>query len=735
MKISLNWLNEFIDLSGIDIKDIAARFSLTTAETEGYQLKKPLIKGAVAGEIKTCEKVRDSKKLTKLTIFDGRSDLQVICGAPNVRVGMKVVYADVGTKTIAGVESCGMCLGADELGFSNEHWDIIELDDAVKAGTDIIKLFPDLEDTIIEIDNKSITNRPDLWGHYGIARELAVIFNRPLKPLETADLNRYSHLPEIPVTIENKNDCLSYGAIRVDNISCIKTPFFMQIRLFNLGINPHGFVVDLTNYVMLEIGQPNHAFDADKIGRISIGNLPKGGKFITLKNNELTTAENMLFIKSDGAPVALAGVIGGQNSQIDETTRGCVFEFATFDAACVRKTASVIGTRTDASTRYEKSLDTNLNAVAAARTVYLAQKYNKAAAVSSCFSRSVSKETTCKKLEVEKRYAESFCGVKFNWADVAVKLRGLGFYVTDNKDKLCVVVPTWRSTKDISCEADIIEEIIRTYGYDKIVPVPPVFSVKPVKQPAKHRLVKQIKDLLCYKYGCNEVHTYIWSETPSSLRIVNSCVKGCDWILENLAPSLLSVFAKNRAQFDNVRIFEIGQVYDGKLVEQKRLAVCIQDYKELADIIRGLFGAKFRLGGASKKFLHPKNNAVIEVGGKEVGYIGVVPDKNTAVAEVCLDLPDLDGAAVKAKPISRYQKNTLDFTFETDKVYGEVEATFEKFSHPLNMGFKLKDVYNKSYTLQFTVGSYKRTLTAEDINGIWSEIIAFGRKAGFSLKE
>ena len=278
MKISLNWLNEFVDLSNIKIEDIVSRFSLCTAEIEGYEVK-GIDKSVVVGEIKTCKQV-EGKKLSVLTVFDGKKNHQVVCGAPNVKEGLKVIYAPAGAslggvklevKTIAGVESHGMCLSEQELGVSDDHSGIIGLY-GVPVGKSILEEMPYLCDTIIEIDNKSITNRPDLWGHYGIARELATIFDKPLKPLAVEDLEQYAKLPAVPVKIES-DLCHSYGAIRVENITRKVSPLEMRVRLFYLEINSHGFLVDLSNYLMFEVGQPNHAFDATKIGEISVGHI------------------------------------------------------------------------------------------------------------------------------------------------------------------------------------------------------------------------------------------------------------------------------------------------------------------------------------------------------------------------------------------------------------------------------------------------------------------------------
>jgi len=783
MKISLNWINEFVDLKGIDIKEIVSRFSLTTAEIEGYEVKGANIKGVVVGEIKTCQRHPTSTKpLFVLTVDNGEKVVPVVCGAPNCRVGMKVAFGGVGAQlgsitigkaTLAGAESHGMCLSGRELEISTDHDGIIELEGNPKNGTPIKEILP-IDDIILEIDNKSLTNRPDLWGHYGIARELAVIFNKKLKPMSQNSLEKYKDLPKVPVTIENKKDCHSYGAVRVNNITRKNSPMFMQIRLFYCGINAHGFLVDLTNYVMLETSQPNHAFDAKHIGKISVGN-QSGGTFVTLKDQEINITPEMLFIKSDGKPVALAGVIGGKNSGIEADTKDCVFEFATFDATCIRKTAAAIGTRTDSSNRFEKSLDVPLNIVAAARTLEFISKFDKTAKVASNFNHIIAVPPKQINVSVRKDYLERFCGVTFDFKAVERNLKGLGFNPIITANEIRVAVPSWRATKDVSCTADLIEEIVRTYGYDNIKPVAPKVALKPVERLPSAVLSSNLKDLLADKYTFDEVHTYVWNdtkqnkqlniETPSHLRVLNSCIKDDDAIRSAMMPSLICVAAKNK-KLGNFDIFEIGRVCcgvnkDGNAVESQVLGLCIASktqsgdalYKKISEIMRDIFDLngyrlKFQIGGMGKdNYLHPKNNASIYVGNKLVGGIGIVhpttssaidPKLNMAVSAIHLDW--LDGLAEKKTDgvkISKYQKNTLDFTFLTDKVYGEVEAAFDQFTHPIFMGYHLKDVFGEnpfSYTLTFTIGSFEKTLTSADIEDAHKAIIAFGKKHGFLIK-
>ena len=764
MKISLNWINEFVDIKDIDIKEIVSRFSLTTAEVDGYEQKGRDITGVVVGEIITCDKHPSSNKpLWVLTVDNGKEIVPVVCGAHNCRVGMKVAFAKIGARLgtfgigkakLAGAESHGMCCSMQELGLGVDHDGIIDLDTKLPNGTSIEVAIPDMHDTIIEIDNKSLTNRPDLWGHYGVARELSVIFGRKLKPLKTADLSKYNDLPKIPITIESK-DCLGYGAIRVDNLIKKQSPLYMQIRLHYCGMSTHGFLVDLTNYVMLETSQPTHAFDASKIDKISIGNVKSGEEFTTLKDQKIQPTENMLFIKSNDQPVALAGVIGGKGSEICDETTNCVFEIATFDATSVRRTAGTIGTRTDSSNRYEKSLDVNLNAVVAGRLLHIINQQDKKAKVASAFNHVLNTQAKPITITINKDYLERFCGISFNYQAVAKNLKALGFNPTITAKQIRVTVPTWRATKDVTSEADVIEEIVRTFGYDNVQPIAPKVDLVPVKSIATLDAVAKIKRILSEKYGFDEVHSYIWNDTktnrhlniqtPSYLKVVNSFIKENDEIRSELAPSLIGIASKNTKKFDDIRIFEVGSVWTGS-AEEKRLAICIvnkkktaeQLYSELAHIIDSVFcDVDFQIGLAKKSFLHPKNNASITTR-STFGIIGVVHPAvlaNCAAMEINLT-PVAYSNNEKAGTISKYPKTTLDFTFAYDGVYGDIKKIFEKLQNPLCLNWSLKGVFeDKYYTLSFTVGSYDKTLESKEIDAVWQAIVGHAKKNGLALKE
>ncbi|MCL2586927.1 MAG: phenylalanine--tRNA ligase subunit beta [Firmicutes bacterium] len=742
MKLSLNWLKEFVDLEGISPEQIRDELSLKTAEVEGFEVKGAGISGVVVGQIITSKSHPSSKKpLNVLTVDQGGKIVPVVCGCPNSsKVGMKVAFAKVGAvihggfqvkeAALAGEASHGMCLGADELGMLGFQTNLIEIDQKVPTGTPIHEALPELGDVIFEIDNKSVTNRPDLWGHYGVARELSVIFNKKLRPLPVSDLSKFDGKTSVSVKIESPDDCYSFGAFKVENIMVKQAPQFIQTRLYYCGINPHGFLVDLSNYIMLELGQPNHAFDASRVGAMSAGR-GNGGKFVTLKDQEIDAKSDYLFIKSDGKPVSLAGIMGGQSSMICDGTNSVVFEFATFNPWTIRRTSQDLGIRSDSSARYEKSLDTNLNKVGAARAVKLLGQLDKGARVASNFNWQIAKPTTEKTIELSKKYLERFTGIKFDYKVVKKNLAGLGFRPVIKGDAISITVPTWRATKDINLAVDVIEEIVRMHGFNNIEARPPHVELLPVEKLAEKRVVDDIKDLLVNKFNLSEVHTYIWAGT-GELEVLNSVAGGRPTIRNSMAESLFKIKGD--------RVFEIGEVFrEGKSI--KELGILLQSkhasreelYKELGSIIRDIIpGVKFKLGEGLYSFLHPKNNASF-VG----GFVGIVKTQNAAVA--CISLNDLENyltfTPVKNIKVSRFPKTTLDFTITHDGVFGEVESILEKFKNELVTGFRLKDIYGTKYTVEFTVLSYEKTLTAEEIQSVHRAISEFIKSKGLKVDE
>ena len=335
MIISLNWIKDYVNLDGIEVDELVKRFGLSTAEVEGVEYKGKNIENVVVAEILSVENHPNSQKLHILKVNDGSGEpVQVVCGAPNVRVGLKTYFARVGGNVngmkigpakLAGVDSFGMCCGGNELGIEADTSGIVDLDSSLKVGTDIKDILP-VEDVLIEVDNKSLTNRPDLWGHYGIAREFATIFKRDLKPLELEDLNQYSNLQPLNIKVETKN-CFRYCGLTVENVINKVSPSLIKLRLNYCGMRDINLLADMTNYLMLEMGQPMHAFDNDIVKGITVIETEKPMQMETLEGETHTIEpESMVICDDNRVPVAIAGVKGGLKSGLLKTQLSCCWK-------------------------------------------------------------------------------------------------------------------------------------------------------------------------------------------------------------------------------------------------------------------------------------------------------------------------------------------------------------------------------------------------------------------------
>ena len=457
MFVSINWIKEYVDLEGLDIKKLINSFTLATAEVEDIIYKGEDIQNVVVGEIVSIEDHPNSKKLHLLKVDGGDRLYDVVCGAANVRENMKIAFVKAGGKvpagditkaTVAGYESEGMCCSAFELGLSDDKSGLMEIDVDVPNGTDLKDIYP-IDDIIFEVDNKSLTNRPDLWGHYGIAREFAALTDRELKPLPLSDLS-YDGDKKIKVTVTRPDLVYRYSCVKMDNITKNVSPMAMQIRLYYCGMRGINLLADLTNYIMLEMGQPTHAFDANKIDEIVVGTPEENCKFTTLDNVERDITTDTLLINNGSTPVAIAGIMGGLDSEIVGDTDAVVLECANFDGVCVRKSSSRLGLRTDASARYEKMIDPEMTVTAAKRFAYLLKSVDEGARVASQLTDEYVKKYPEISITFDKAYVDKYTGIDITEERIVKTLTALGFGVEKNDDSFTVAVPSYRATKDVT---------------------------------------------------------------------------------------------------------------------------------------------------------------------------------------------------------------------------------------------------------------------------------------------
>ena len=617
MFLSMNWIQDFVDLSGLDLVKLINQFSLSTAEVENEIFFKGAdLSGVVVAEIKSVENHPDSKKLHLLKVDIGADELvDVVCGAPNVRVGLKTAFAKIGAKIgeieiaprkLAGYTSNGMCCSEKEIGISDDNSGIMEITDDLPNGTDIKEAYA-VDDIIFEVDNKSLTNRPDLWGHYGIAREFAALSGRELKPLPTVDLEQYNSLPKVDMKIEDPL-CQRYSCMQVENITKTVSPVNMRIRLFYCGMRAINFLADLTNYLMLEMGQPMHAFDSRKVEKIRIKRFDKPFKFQTLDGVDRNIDENTLMICNDNTPVAIAGIMGGLDSEIVDDTTTLTLESATFDAASIRKSTVRLSHRTDASMRYEKCLDPEMTTVAIARFINLLQSIDPESKVVSSLTDEYAFHYDKVELKFDKAFVDKYTGIEIPNETIINTLNSLGFVATVDNDNFDVSVPSWRATKDVTIKADIIEEITRIYGYDNFDIHTTRSPLYPVRPTVEKTVEDKIKDLLVKRYSLHELHSYVWAyydelkalgiDVEGEIKLSNATNPNIETIRKSIIPTQLCQVKQNTSFAPDFGIFEIGRVVDGVddnnlCVEKKKLAITLYSrsrpmptlYFDLRDIL------------------------------------------------------------------------------------------------------------------------------------------------------
>lgn len=785
MFLSMNWISDFVDLSGLNKMDLINKFSLSTAEVENEIFHKgESLEGIVVAEIKSVENHPDSKKLHLLKVDVGESELtEVVCGAPNVRVGMKTAFAKVGARIgditisprkLAGYTSYGMCCSEKELGISDNNDGIMEITDDVKNGTDLKSIY-EIDDIIFEVDNKSLTNRPDLWGHYGIAREFAALSGRELKPLNVSDLSDYDKLGKLDLKIEDPL-CQRYSSIKFGNISRHISPVNMRIRLYYCGMRALNFLADLTNYLMLEMGQPMHAFDSRKVERIRIKRFEEPFKFTTLDGVERDIDENTLMICNGDSPVAIAGIMGGLDSEIVEDTTTLTLESATFDAAAIRKSTVRLAHRTDASMRYEKSLDPEMTVTAIARFVKLLTDFDENARVVSALTDEYMFKYKAVELSFDKAFVDKYTGIEISNEQIVKTLTALGFEAECNNDSFKVGVPSWRATKDVTIKADIIEEITRIYGYDNFAVNTAVSPIYPMRSDNEKNDEEQIKDILVKRYSLHELHSYIWAyydeykalgiDIEDNINLINATNPNIRTIRKSIIPTQLCQVKYNTAYSSEFGVFEIGRIVDGLKEdglcnEHKKLAVTLFSKTETTEEIyfklRNMIAViaddikheeiMLEHTEAQHSYQHPKNLNKIYCGERLIGEIGIVNsvvskkiDKKANIVYAEIDIAEfskIKNKSISYKEPSKFPEIEIDLSFVAES-FAPIKNAVEKANCTLIRDLRVTDIYEldgeKSITVKLVFADSERTLTKEEVMEHVNKIVDDLKEDNIKLK-
>ncbi len=775
MKLSTNFVKDYIDID-VDVKTLAE--DMTRVGNE-YDSAENLINATnlVVGEVVECEMHPDSDHLHVCKVNVGNEVLQIVCGAPNVRKGLKVIVALDGAilpgdfkikKAMKrGVESNGMLCSLLELGiepkFLNEaeKAGIHELPADSKPGDDPIKALQ-MDDSVIDFE--LTTNRGDLLSILGMAYELGAIYDKPVKDVDLShnesgeDLNK-----NFKLNINTEN-CSVFLAKKVENVVIKESPKFIQNRLIASGIRPINNVVDISNYVMLELGQPLHFYDADKLNNeIEVRMAQEGEKLTTLDNIQRTLTSDDIVISNGKEAIGLAGVMGGLDTEVAENTKNVIIEAAVFDSVKVRVTSNKI-LRSEASNRFEKGLDPNRTYMAAERAAKLLAEYAEGTVVTG----TVKYDTTNvkpKTIEITFENITDVLGMKIPNEDILEVFRKLGFTYEVKDEKVYVTVPTRRL--DISIKEDLIEEVGRIYGLDNIQGKLPTV---PMKEGSLDKTDREIRNKMI-SLGLNETLSYVLvredeadgftTDEFEKVKLLDPITEERSTLRYSVLASLLKIYEYNKARnVKDVSIFEIGKGFYKKenYGEDKKLAVLMSgkyylgienkkdvDFyvvkgvaEEILDYLGYCGRYSFVLPNKMPKEMHPGQTAAISVNNDIVGMIGKlhpsVEKEDVYVLEINLDeLLSKRTGKMKFKEISKYPEIAKDLAIVVDKNISsdEIAKLIKKAAGALLTKIEIFDVYeginipkNKrsiAYSLSF--GTMDRTLTDEEINNIMSKVI------------
>lgn len=793
MKLSLSWLKDYVKLpKDVDMTKLAYDLTMSTVEVEGAEELARRFDGMVVGVIVEVLPHPNADKLRICRVDLGDGIYEIVCGGINLEAGMKVAVAipgavvrwhgegepvEIKKAKLRGVESYGMICASSEIGLadlfpSDTEGEILDLSafDA-KVGTPLAEAL-DLDDILIEIDNKSMTNRPDLWGHYGIARELAALYDLPLASFEQFKADCKS---DFTVAIDDKQRCSRYIGVEMDGVAVKPAPYKMQSRIWRVGMRPINALVDITNYVMLATGQPTHAFDADNIsGHITVRRAQDGEKLDLLNGKELSLSGDDLVIADSEGAVALAGVMGGSKDSILPKTTKVILEVANFDSMGVRRTALRYDNRTEASARYEKAIDPERcdQALSLAMTLF-AELYPELKVTGFCDK--YPKKLKCCELDVELAWLEKRLGKRIANRDIRKKLGALGFTTEFDRKNVHIVVPSWRSTGDVSIKDDIMEEVARMYGYENFEPTPITTTFNGVINQLDKDLVRSIKEYLAFRCGMREIFTYPWMNET----FVNAILQSTDGILtlstppapedrfvrSSLLPNICAAVVKNERYYTDFAIFEEAQIFLDKEYttpydKTEKLPYCRRciagAFADNSGDVTALFRKAKGIIEAMPRYNHMEgfelrqvekpiwaDNVVwlnILTGGEIVGSLALLSKKASmacGIKNLTVMLFEINTDALKPftsrtntythlpeYPLADYD---LSMLFDSGAKWADISASIDKLCKKnANIhGAAFVDEYKgkqvpdgkKSVTIRLSIGSLSKTLTSEEIEG------------------
>jgi len=805
MLISIDWIKEFVDLPELSAQEMASKFTLATAEVEEVLLQGDHFEKMRVAEITSIERHPDANKLNLVTFkLSEKETKRVVCGAENVQIGLKVPYAPLGitlpngikleAKKIRGILSEGMLCSEEELGYAQESSGLMELADNAVVGMNLLEHFSESKDILLDIDNKSLTHRPDLWGHYGMAREFSAIFERPLRDLFGQSWNKKisGNIPggNSPIKVSMQKDCagLAYYGLSLTGIIVSESPAWLKQRLLAVGLRPINNIVDISNYVMLELGIPLHIFAREKIsGNINVRKIEKEEKFITLDEMERTLIPGDTIVADDRGALVLAGIMGGLNSGVDEQTKDIFIEVANWKATSVRRTSTRLGLRTDSSQRYEKTLDSQLLERTLLRTlelVLLLCPTAKAVGAVEYAGEDLTRiEPLIVKTSVDK--INHVLGHEVSQEKILTIFNHLDFLVEEAGELLAVKVPSYRATKDIENEADLIEEIGRIVGYDNILPRAPLQAVHPVRLTPAQILQRKINDFLVCHTRAFEVMTNPmigesllkkcqWNGSRGH-HLVNSLSEDQDRMRTSLVPSFLKIIALNQKNYAEFNLFELGRVYteNEKSFSQDETHLAIAMFNKEKNCFLDLVNHMERLTHfanipativpPNEKFkdtilpenwsgIHPFEKYHIKIMGKIAGVLFTVHPlllkKLKIKGNLSLGIINFSSIenrtlkkSIKYGPLPKFPSSTFDCTVVVDRdvEVAPIIACTKKLKLNELIKCELLDIFKisdrqKAVTLKSTFFHPEKTLDREFLTQAQTKLIQVLEKSGYPLK-
>ena len=783
MDLSLNWLSKFVDIKHLDPEEVGQKITLHTAEIEGLEEKGKDLEHIFTGRV------------AKLTHIDEKYDLlsvesdktyQIVCTDKTLVEGKMILIARPGVelngrtveaRKIAEHTSEGFLMSEKDMGISDFEETVFQVahPDA-QPGKSILEYYPFFRDTIFEIDNKSVTHRPDLWGIFGFARELAAIYKLPLKEMDiisTEEINKSAQAGP-SVTINDKEGCYRFGAMTISGISNLVSPLEMKTLLHYTGNKPINLLVDLSNYVMVEVGQPNHTYDLRQVSSgIVVDKTAEEMKFELLDGSEPTLpANSMLIYNGDKTAVGIAGIMGGEKSKVMDDTDSILLEAANFDAARVRILSAAIKTRTDASNRFEKTLVPQQAIRGIERFLYLLKELHPDITYSQLTDVDYS-DSTERKISLSEEFVSSFTGANFSRELISDILSRLGFVNVYKDGNFDVSIPWYRSKKDIKNQPDLAEEIARIYGYDNITPVPPLMPLAITKENKLVDIEIRLKQILSYSFGFSEIRTYGWDDNrwleqleispANQVKLQNPRAPYFDSMKVSLVPGIMAHLKSNMNNFSRVQLYEYESVFsepNGEPTETKSLSGLVyekdKDEMELFFLARDTFSFAFRsiknrdlrfsygCHEEHKPWISDNKTLSLFDGETYLGYITIIPPKYSrsqynGLPVVVFEFDAetftwLEKSDIHYSHINPFPMVSLDFNIVADKAitYETIDNAIKGFDNPLLKKHAFKELFQdekilpgqNSYLFSITIGSKDRTLAAEDINGFQEAFIA-----------